>query len=177
MTRTVLLSLVLAAGLPMGFAQAEESVPTQSNDRVIGPDMDVALDYTLTVEGVVVDSTAERGPLRYIHGQGQLFPALERQLEGLHVGAAKEVTLSPAEGYGEIDSSLIEEVAKADLPADTAPTVGMVLRGVNTDGQSFQARVVEIKPDTVMLNLNDPLAGKTLHFKITVMDIAPLPTQ
>ena len=184
MTRAALLSLLLAAGVAVGRAQAEEpsvapvvTPASGADDRVVGPDLDVGIDYTLTVDGVVVDSTKAQGSWHYIHGHGQLLPALERQLEGLHVGDSREVTLSPADGYGEVDASLIEEISKADLPSDPPPAVGMVLRGVNPDGQNFPARIVEVKPDTVMVNLNDPLAGKTLHFSVTVTDIAPLPTQ
>ena len=181
MTRAVVLALLLAAGVAVEYVRAEEPSTTPAvdpeagaGDRVVGPEMDVAINYTLTVDGVVVDSTSDEGPLRYIHGHGQLFPALERQLEGLRVGDTREVTLAPADGYGEIDPSLIEEIPKVDLPSDAPPAVGMVLRGVNPDGQKFQARIVKVKPDTVMVNLNDPLAGKTLHFKVTVADIIPL---
>ena len=176
MSRAVLLSLVLAAGVAAGRAYAEDPpapAPAPA-DHVVGPDMDVGIQYTLTVDGVVVDSTSEQGPWHYVHGHGQLLPALERQLEGLRVGDSRQVTLSPADGYGEVDASLFEEVPKSDLPAGTTPVVGMVLRGINPDGQSFQARIAQEKADTVMLDLNHPLAGKTLQFNVTVTDIAPL---
>ena len=171
MTRTVLLSLVLAVGLPMGCAQAEESVPTQSNDRVIGPDMDVALDYTLTVEGVVVDSTAERGPLRYIHGQGQLFPALERQLEGLHVGDERNIVVAPKDAYGMVDPKAFQEVPKSRMPKDLPLEVGTQLQATSQDGRVILVTVSEAKKDAVVLNFNHPLAGKELHFKVKILDI------
>lgn len=174
MRNALLLSLFLATGVAAQRAQAEEPPAAAPADPVVGSEMDVGIHYTLTVDGVVVDSTSEQGPWHYIHGHGQLLPALERQLEGLHVGGSRQVTLSPADGYGEVDASLFEEIPKSDLPAGTVPAIGMVLRGVNSDGQSFQARIAQDKPDTVMLDLNHPLAGKTLHFGVTVTDITPL---
>ena len=166
-------TLALSAG-PAGAVPAEETFPPLAPESVIQKDMDVGIEYTLTVDGVVVDSTEGAGAWHYIHGRQQMIPGLERQLEGLHVGDERDITVGPVEGYGEVDATLFVEIPKSDLPPDATPTVGMVLRGVNPDGKSFQARIAEIKPETVMLNLNDPLAGRTLHFKVKVVDIAPV---
>ena len=135
--------------------------------------MDVSMEYTLTADGVVVDSTEGKEPFHYIHGKGQIIPGLERQLTGLHVGDNKEVIVKPEDGYGKLDPSALIEVPKEQLPTDVSPTVGMVLRGVNPDGHNFRAIVKEVKDKTVMLDLNHPLAGKTLTFKIKIMGIAP----
>lgn len=178
MTRRAWLVLVPAVLLAAGAASAlaEGVVAPPVPEPVVGDNMDVGLEYTLTVDGVVVDSTDGHGPWHYIHGHQQMIPGLERQLEGLQVGDEREITVSPEEGYGTIDPSLFVEVPTSDLPADVPPTVGMVLRGINPDGRSFQARITETKPETVVLDLNDPLAGKTLHFTVKVTDIAPVPS-
>ena len=139
--------------------------------------MDVGMEYTLTNGGTVVDSTEGRSAFHYIQGRGQIIPGLERQLAGLHVGDSKEVTVAPEDGYGKVDPSDFVEVPKAQLPKDVAPTVGMVLRGVNPDGKSFRATVSQVKNDTVVLDLNHPLAGKTLTFKVKIIDIAPAKVQ
>jgi FKBP-type peptidyl-prolyl cis-trans isomerase SlyD len=106
-----------------------------------------------------------------------VIPGLEKAMQGLKVGDTKQITVTPEEGYGSVDPSAFAEIPKAQLPAGVSPEVGMVLRGVNPDGQSFQARVKEIKDQTVMLDLNHPLAGKTLNFDIKVTDIKPAPPQ
>lgn len=170
-------SLVAAAVLLAGWAggvRAEDAAVSTPSEPVIRADMDVGLEYTLTVDGVVVDSTKGQGPWQYIHGHQQMIPGLERQLEGLHVGDEREITVSPAEGYGEVDPSHFVEIPASDLPPDTTPTVGMVLRGVNPDGKNFQARITATKPDTVILDLNHPLAGRTLHFTVKVIAITPI---
>ncbi len=140
----------------------------------VGDHLDVGMEYTLTSDGTVVDSTNGRGPFHYVQGAGQIIPGLERQLVGLHVGDSKEVTVKPEDGYGVVDPAAVIEVPKTQLPKDVAPTVGMVLRGVNPNGKNFQARISEVKKDSVVLNLNHPLAGKTLTFKVKITDIAPV---
>ena len=161
----------LAGRVPCLSAE-EPSMPLDVHDN-----MDVGLEYTLTVDGTVVDSTDGKDAFHYVHGQQQMIPGLERQLAGLHVGDAKEVTVNPDEGYGQVDSAAFVEVPKTQLPAGVTPEVGLVLRGVNPDGQSFRARIHEIKDETVTLDLNHPLAGKTLTFKVKIIGIAPASSQ
>jgi FKBP-type peptidyl-prolyl cis-trans isomerase SlyD len=164
-------SLAVIGYLPT--SQAEET-PVAAT---VQDNMDVALEYTLTVDSAVVDSTEGKAPFHYIHGRKQLIPGLERELAGLHVGDSKAVTVSPEEGYGQVDPAAFVEVPKAKLPSDVTPAVGMVLRGMNPDGQSFPAKISEVKDDAVVINLNHPLAGKTLTFNVKITDITPAPAQ
>ena len=167
----VLVSFVLAG--PRPFIHAEEKPMAAS----IQDNMDVGLEYTLTVDGAVVDSTDGRGAFHYIHGKGQILPGLERALTGLHVGDQKEVVVGPEEGYGAMDPAAVVEVPKTQLPADITPTVGIVLRGVNPEGKNFRASISEVKDQSVVLDLNHPLAGKTLTFNVKVAAVSPIPPQ
>ena len=137
--------------------------------------MDIGIEYTLTVDGEVVDSTDGKTPFHYVQGQHQVIPGLERELAGLHVGDSKDVVVTPEDGYGAVDPAAFIAVPKTQLPADLTPQIGMVLRGVNPDGQSFRAKISEMKDQNVVLDLNHPLAGKTLNFKVKVIDISPAP--
>ena len=134
--------------------------------------MTVQLEYTLTVDGQVVDSSEGREPLSYVQGSGQIIPGLERQLNGMHAGESKSVTVTPEEGYGAVDPKAVVTVRKDQLPPDLAPEVGMMLRGTSRDGQPFRARIQQIAGDDVTLDLNHPLAGKTLEFKVTVKGVS-----
>ena len=166
-------SWLVGASLCVGqtsFVMAAEETPAAST---IQDHMDVNLEYTLTVDGAVVDSTDGKSPFHYVHGQQQIIPGLERQLAGLHVGDTKELTVSPEEGYGPVDPAAVVEVPKTQLPKDVTPTIGMVLRGVNPDGHSFSAKITQMKENAVIMDLNHPLAGKTLNFKVKVIGIAP----
>ena len=164
-----------AAGLmPRGFAEevpAPAAAPAMAAS--VQDNMDVGLEYTLTVDGGVVDSTEGKTPFHYIQGHHQVISGLERQLAALHVGDARDIVVKPEEGYGSVDPSAVVEIQKTQLPKDVTPAVGMVLRGAQPDGQSFRGKISEIKDKTVMLDLNHPLAGKTLNFKIKITAIAP----
>lgn len=135
--------------------------------------MAVAIDYTLTVDGTVVDSSEGRGPLRYTQGRGEIIPGLERQLAGLHAGDHKDVAVAPEDGYGPVDPEAYMAVSRSQLPVDVTPEVGMVLRGTGQDGRPFRARIHEIGEESVTLDLNHPLAGKTLLFAVTVVEVTP----
>ena len=137
--------------------------------------MKVQMEYTLTVDGAVVDSSEGRGPLSYTQGHGDLIPGLERELAGLHSGDAKDVTVSPADGYGAVDPEAFVEIQKTQLPQDMAPTVGAMLRGAGKDGRPFRARISKVGDQTVTLDLNHPLAGKTLQFHVKILQITPGP--
>ena len=163
----------LALGLTCAVSRAAEE-PTPP-PRAVTDNMDISLEYTLTVDGAVVDSTEGKAPFHYTQGKHQAIPGFEKQVEGLHVGDSKEFTVAPEEGYGPIDPAAVVEVSKQQLPTEVTPTAGMKLRGLNQEGRSFQATVKEVKDQSVILDLNHPLAGKTLAFKVKVLDIQPIP--
>jgi FKBP-type peptidyl-prolyl cis-trans isomerase SlyD len=134
--------------------------------------MDIGMEYTLTVDGEVVDTTDGKAPFHYVHGQGQILEALEQQLEGMHIGDSKEVNLTPEQGYGALNPEAMVEITKDRLPTDMVPEVGMVLEGMNPEtSQAFQATIKEVKPESVILDLNHPLAGKSLNFKIKIVEL------
>ena len=155
-------------------AQSQNSQPQKENAMsVIGDQMNVELDYTLTVDGEVVDSTQGKQPFNYVHGRGQIIPGLEKQLVGMGVGQSRKITVAPGEGYGETDPSAVVEISRTQLPEGVEPEVGMMLRGTSPEGQPVQARIAEVKGETVKVDLNHPLAGKTLNFDVTVRNVAP----
>ncbi len=170
-------SLVLMGLLFATPSISAEQTPATPQEPVmpdaIHENTTVQLEYTLTSEGKVVDSTQGREPFRYVHGKGQIIPGLERQLAGLHVGDTKDITVEPNEAYGPVDPAAVIEVPKEQLPPNVTPEVGMVLRGADPHGREFRATVQDIKPKSVTLNLNHPLAGKTLLFHVKVLEIAP----
>lgn len=135
--------------------------------------MDVSLEYSLTVDGKMIESTEGREPLHYIHGTHQIIPGLERALAGMKVGESKSVTVTPEDGYGQRDPAKIVEVPKTQLPSDIKPAVGMVLRGMNPDGRSVRVKIAEVKAESVMLDYNPALAGKTLTFQVKVVSVVP----
>jgi FKBP-type peptidyl-prolyl cis-trans isomerase SlyD len=137
-----------------------------SNGSVVG------IDYSLHLgDGQVVDSSQPGDPLHYLHGEGQIVPGLESALEGLSVGDQKQVVVAPAQGYGEHDPRGVQEVPRGAFPEGFDPKVGMELTAEGPDGEPVPFAVREVRPDSVVIDLNHPLAGKTLHFDVTVREV------
>src|SRR5689334_24707095 len=133
----------------------------------------VAFDYTLTDEsGNVIDTSKGKEPMHYVHGKGQIIPGLEKELDGMSVGSEKKVTVKPEDAYGQVNPQAFQEVPKDKLPPE-ALKVGTVLSARGPEGQSVPVRVHEIKENTVVMDFNHPLAGKTLFFDVKVTEVKP----
>ncbi len=132
----------------------------------------VTLEYTMKLDDQsVVDTNVGREPLKVTQGRHEIIPGLEKALEGMAAGEKKKVTLAPTEAYGTVDPKAFQEVDKNMVPAD-AQKVGIQLEGKTADGKTVYPRISEVKNDTVVLDFNHPLAGKTLHFDVKVLDVA-----
>ena len=164
--------LILAIGLALGVAWAQtQPAATGAPSPAIQDGSKVQLEYTLADQaGKVLDSSKGRPPLEYTHGRRQIIPGLEKALEGMHTGDTKTVTVKPADAYGEVDPNAVTEVPKEKIPAG-ALTVGTELAARGANGEQRLVRVKEIKDKTVVIDLNHPLAGKTLVFDVKVMGV------
>lgn len=136
----------------------------------------VSIHYTLTVEGSVVDSSRGREPLDYVQGEGMLVPGIERGLAGAAAGEKRRVVVAPAEGYGEAHPELLIKAPREALAHLPDLAVGAVVSGEGPDGP-FRAIVREIAEEDVTLDLNHPLAGKTLEFDVEVISVSPPPSK
>ena len=137
----------------------------------IAKDKVVSIDYTLSdAQGGVIDSSNGQEPLHYLHGGGNIIPGLEKALEGKSVGDAVQVTVAPEEGYGAKDQDLIQDVPRAAFGGvEVKP--GMQFRAEGKNAGSRMVTVVSVQPETVRIDANHPLAGKTLHFDVKVMTV------
>jgi FKBP-type peptidyl-prolyl cis-trans isomerase SlyD len=135
----------------------------------VADDVVVSLDYTLRLDDGEVADTSEGGePLEFLQGQGQIVPGLEQALYGMNVGDQKDVVVAPANGYGEEDPDAYEMVDRDVFPPDLDLKPGMGIRMRDSSGEALIAYVEEIQPDGVLLDLNHPLAGETLHFQVKI---------
>jgi FKBP-type peptidyl-prolyl cis-trans isomerase SlyD len=133
--------------------------------------MVVSLAYILTVDGQIVSQTDADDPLEYLHGAENIIPGLEAALTGKQVGDRVNVTLTPDEAYGDYDQDEIEEVDRSDMPEPLE--VGMMVEVEDEDGFIFPAMIIELTDDTVTLDFNPPLAGKTLTYDVQVLGLRP----
>ena len=183
MARTALpaaLTLVLALGVTAGARAGEEPMPLPASAVEPGvetpdvrPGSVVHLEFTLHDEtGAVLDTNRGRTPLVFTYGSGEVIRGLERALAGMKVGEEKRVTVPPEEAYGAIDPAAVTEVPRDRVPPE-ALVVGARLSGQTQSGREMPVRVREIKDATVVLDLNHPLAGRTLVFDVRVLLIEP----
>jgi FKBP-type peptidyl-prolyl cis-trans isomerase SlyD len=120
---------------------------------------------TLPDTGETFDSSLDREPLTFLVGHKQMIPGFEAALMGSKVGDKVEFTLAPEDAYGEYDEQGIVSV-ESNMFGDITPEAGMVLM---SDAGPFT--VVEVEGDTVKVDFNHKLAGKSLHFSVEVIDL------
>ena len=166
--------LAVILSLAASIAAADEGTPAAAPAALaIEKGSTVQLEYTLKDDaGAVLDSNKGQSPFTYTQGEAQLIPGLEKQLVGMHAGEEKKVVLPPEEAYGRADPGAQTEVPRDLLPPG-ALTVGARLLARNSTGEQRPVTVKEIKDQTVVLDLNHPLAGKTLLFELKVLGVEP----
>ena len=128
--------------------------------------------YTGKLEdGTVFDSSFEREPLLFNIGKGEVIPGFENTVIGMNEGETKTVSIPPRDAYGDYIDNLIFIIKKSDFPPDIEPQLGMMLHGQSESGESISGTIKEIKENTIVLDVNHPLAGKTLTFEIKLMEV------
>lgn len=129
-----------------------------------------SFDFKVTDEqGEVLDSSDQIGPFPYLHGNGYLIPGLENEMEGKAVGDNFSVTVPPAQAYGERDESMIQ-VLPPEAIQGIDLEVGMQLEAAHADGSQV-VTVTKIDESGITVDGNHPLAGLTLNFDVTIVDI------
>ena len=136
----------------------------------------VEFTYELEVDGQVVDHTVKERPLDYIHGTGSLLPKLEEHIEGMTAGDKFDVTLSPADGYGEVDPQRVIDLPKAAFEVNGEIREDLLVPGntipmMNSMGGVIPGVVIEVTEDSVKMDLNHRMAGKTLHFTGEIVSV------
>lgn len=131
-----------------------------------------SIDYTLTDdEGQVLDTSEGREPLTYLHGEGNLIPGLESALEGQNPGDSLSVTVEPDEAYGERDERLIQQVPMAAFEGVDKVEPGMRFQATDEQGQGRVVTVTGVEGDQVTVDANHPLAGQSLNFQVSVVEV------
>ena len=136
----------------------------------IGKNTVVSLKYQLFgTDGQLIEETEES--VEYLHGgYGNVFPAVEKALEGKNVGETCRVRLTPDDGFGDYDADLVHVEPRDKFP-DTVQ-VGMQFEGQgNESGETLVYTVTDVAEGKVVVDGNHPLAGQTLHFECTITDV------
>ncbi|HEY9003032.1 MAG TPA: peptidylprolyl isomerase [Mucilaginibacter sp.] len=144
----------------------------------IQPQHVVSLTYDLYVkedngsEGLVESATEEQ-PLVFLFGAGQMLPKFEENLSDLSTGDSYEFRLSAEDAYGNYDDEAVASLPKEMFQGTDIPEIGSMLPLQDNNGNHFQGQVVSIAEDSVIVDLNHPMAGQELHFKGKIVNVRP----
>ena len=138
----------------------------------------ISVEYTGTLQNGEVFDTSQRGqPLEIQIGAGELIEGFERELMGMSINEKKSFTLDPEDAYGQRDESLTRDFARADFPPEIEPQKGMTVALQTPEGRQIPAQITYLDEEKLSVDLNHPLAGQTLTYKIEVVGISQTPTQ
>jgi FKBP-type peptidyl-prolyl cis-trans isomerase SlyD len=131
----------------------------------------VTINYTLRDDtGGLIESSEGQEPLTYLHGQGNIIPGLESSLEGKSAGESVKVSVPPEDAYGVWEESKILNIPKGQFSGVDDIKAGMQF-SVNSNAGEQIVTVTKVEGETVIVDANHPLAGKTLNFDVTVVGI------
>jgi len=134
------------------------------------PGTKVKVHYTGTLnDGTIFDSSEGRKPLEFSIGESQVIPGFEDGIKTMGLNEEKTIKIDVKDAYGERDERMIVSVPKEKFPPEVKVGGMLIMKGPK--GERLQAVVKEIKDDAVMIDLNHPLAGKELIFKVKVVGL------
>ncbi len=147
---------------------------TLNNNTIAMKGSKVKIEFTTALDnGIEYDRSDPDVPLEFVIGSGSIFPALENAVIGMRVNDTKKVVLESKDAYGLRDESKVGELPKTAFPANFEYEAGRVVKiKDNKDANNIMKGViVEVKDGSVVIDLNHPLAGERLHFRIKLLEI------
>ncbi len=121
-------------------------------------------------DGAIFETTNTK-PLRFMVGEHTTIQGLEEGVLGMKVGEKKRIIIPAEKAYGRHHKDLIQEIPLSKIPREITPSVGMVLKKEAKTGTMIYTKIIKINRESVIIDLNHPLAGKTLVFDVVVMGI------
>ena len=150
------------------FATDQDSVVAQANEGD-----EVQVHYTGKLEdGTVFDSSEDGEPLSFTIGENRVIPGFEQAVTGMEPGDTKTAEVEPEQAYGEHREDMVMEMDRDQIPGEVDPEVGQQLQLRLENGQTVPVLITALGEDTVTIDANHPLAGRTLIFDIEVVDVA-----
>ena len=134
----------------------------------------VTLHLALTLEdGTVAESTFDDEPLTFTMGDGTLVRGLELGLYGLRPGDSQRLTLYPEQAYGQRDPDKVHRLPRADFGAGIELQPGLILGFETPAGEEIPGAVLSLDADSVEVDFNHPLAGRSVVFDVEIIDVVP----
>ena len=137
--------------------------------KVIKNSMFIVLTYEIYEKSEILEQV--ENPVTLIHGQGKkLLPKIEEALLGKKTGDIVNITINPKEAFGEYDKSMVIKDKVSNVP-EQFRKLDETIAFVNKSGDKKDFKVVAIENDEITLDGNHYLSGKTLTYKIKILDV------
>ncbi len=141
----------------------------------VGTNAVVTMDYELRVngyDGELVESSEQHGaPISFIYGKGMIIPAIEEAIKGKEAGDVVKVEIPPEQAYGERNEEAIQRIPRQYIPPHIELKEGITLVMQTPQGEEIGMKVLEFDDEVVVVDLNHPLAGKTLYFTLYLREV------
>ncbi len=132
----------------------------------------VTIDYLINLgEAETYPPDGKPEEISFCMGWGAMPPGLEEALIGMKVNDSRVVSLKAAQAYGEFDDELLMEVPRSDFAPEVELRPGLVFETENEEGQAVYFIVQEVRPETVLIDFNHPLAGKDMEVSFTIRQV------
>ena len=155
----------------MANIQGHKLHPSHDPHKAVKSGSFVTLHYVGKLADGTIFETTNKKPLRILVGEHAVIHGLEEGILGMKIGEKKRIVALPEKAYGKHHKDLIEEIPLSKIPSEITPAVGMVFTRESKTGRTLFTKIIEVKRDSVVVDMNHPLAGKTLVFDVVVMDV------
>ena len=138
--------------------------------------MQIAMNTVVSISYELLDSNgnvleSSKDPVSYLHGgYDNIFPRVEEELHGKSIGDTVEITLEPADAFGEYDEELVQMEPISAFPSKDLK-VGMQFEGEDESGEVILYTITNIDDGKVIVDGNHPWAGERVLFKATIADV------
>ncbi len=131
----------------------------------------IKVEYTGTLDdGTVFDTSKEKEPLEFEVGSGQIIKGFDEAVVGMEKGEEKSIKIESKDAYGDPNPELTKKIPREHLPKEQELKPGMMLRLKTPDGRQIPAKITEVTDKEITIDLNHPLAGKSLNFKVKIVE-------
>ena len=144
-----------------------------TNVNVVAKGSKVSVEYTGSFDdGTVFDTSEGKAPITFVAGNSEVIKGFDEAVVGMKKGDQKKIKVTPAEGYGERDEKLQQQVPRTVFPPEMKLEKGMGFSFKTPDGQVIHATITEANAEMVNVDMNHPLAGKNLVFELKIVDLS-----
>ncbi len=132
----------------------------------------VTLEYEIRIAGgELLESSAQRGPLRFVSGTGQLLPALEKRIDRLALDQEESGVLKASEAFGDLSQLPIKAIPRSEFPASEKLDVGRRFEARAPNGEAIRFVIVEAGKETVQVRYLHPLHDKDIAYRVKVLSV------